>query len=92
MIENKKLQVAGWLSNQVVMQRAAGKAVEFEGTEYHNIGIANYVQVYNKCFTDMVETLEITDIKEEPGFRNNVQKSFTWEGMQIVALFDKEEE
>lgn len=92
MIENKKLQVAGWLSNQVAMQRTMGKTVEFEGVEYRNIGICGYIQLQAECFTDMVETLEIATVAEQPGFSNTVEKSFMWEGMKVLALFDKEEE
>ena len=91
MIENKKLQVAGWLSNQVAMQRAAGKTVEFEGVSYRDIGVCGYIQLQDKCFTDIVETLEIT-VAERPGYKNTVEKSFMWEGMKVLALFDKEEE
>lgn len=91
MIENKKLQVAGWLSNQVAIQRAAGKTAEFEGVAYQDIGVCGYIQLQAKCFTDIVETLEIT-VAERPGYSTTIEKSFMWEGMKVLALFDKEEE
>lgn len=92
MIENKKLQVAGWLSNQVAIQRTAGETVEFDGVRYRNIGICGYIQLQEECFTDIVETLEIATVEERPGYSTTIEKSFIWEGMKVLALFDKEEE
>jgi hypothetical protein len=91
-MENKKLQVAGWLSNQVAIQRTAGKTVELGGVGYRNIGICGYIQLSAGCFTDMVETLEIKTVAERPSYGNTIEKSFMWEGMEVMALFGKEDE
>jgi hypothetical protein len=40
----------------------------------------------------MVETLEIKTVAERPSYGNTIEKSFMWEGMEVMALFDKEGE